>query len=280
MRSAFAVVVVAAAAFCAPARAQCHWSAVYLPMSCSIHQVRLMNVGTASALLGGSCPTQCYTCGAPTGNETQTGPEEIFTFQCQMDGDVTLALRGQTCDFDFYVLGDTCNPSTGCLAGNTRRGSLDSELTFSCIVGHTYYVVVEAYGATADASSDICSGGVWYTLDAVLGPTVTGCRENCHNNRDDDLNGLTDCQDPACRAYSGEGFCAPGSDGGTDAGVPDGGTDGGDDGFGGGGGGGPTGGGFHIPGTCSCTAAGAPLTVLALVALVRLSRLRARAKKK
>jgi hypothetical protein len=70
---------------------------------------------TEASELGGSCTTSdCYSCGTPFSNLPQTGAEDIYSFECQTTGDVTLLVSGMNCDLDMYILSAPCD---GCTLG-------------------------------------------------------------------------------------------------------------------------------------------------------------------
>ena len=162
-------------------------------------------VHTASSQLGGACADGlCYACGAPFSDESQLGPEGVYEFTCQVSGDVTLLVTNLPCDVDLYVLGDSCDPYNDCLFGATNSYAADDSVTFTCQANTTYYIVVEAYGVGhASQASGPCedSSGNLYTPTYTLSFDVsqgTGCPEDCDDGVDNDFNGTSDCDDPAC----------------------------------------------------------------------------------
>ena len=161
---------------------------------------------TSPSFLGGGCDDQlCYSCGDPWANQEQNAPEAIYSFECQVSGEVTLQVTNLTCDLDIYVLDSTCDPYSGCLHGSTAPAAATDSVTFTCTAGETHYVVVEAYGAgdLGDHVSGPCTDtGLWdgviydpnYTLSFDVGQ-ATGCPEDCDDGIDNDLNGFADCDD-------------------------------------------------------------------------------------
>jgi len=158
--------------------------------------------------LGGDCDKGlCYSCGDPYADEAQEAPEAVYSFTCQQTGSVTMLITDLTCDLDIYVLDDSCDPNTGCLHGSTASFSTDDEVSFTCLPGETYYVVVEAYGTRhLDMASGPCTddgtakGTVYdpgYTLSFDVSAS-TGCAEDCDDGLDNDLDGDVDCDDTDC----------------------------------------------------------------------------------
>jgi len=154
--------------------------------------------------LGGVCNDtlgfyDCYLCGEPDDVLSQSGPEHVYPFYCQADGEVALAVLDQGCDLDVYALDDTCDAYDGCLAGDTTQGLADGALIIDCVAGETRYVVVEGYGYTRDSSyADYCDGASGgYVLSVDLDAS-DACLEDCDNGVDDDIDGDIDCADDSC----------------------------------------------------------------------------------
>jgi len=154
--------------------------------------------GVETSDLGGT-GLNAYTCGVPYAPLTQAAGEDVYAFECQTNGDVTLQVRDMDCDLDIYVLDDTCDPFGGCVDGSTAAATLLDEVTFTCIAGETYYIVVEAYGWTqASTYTGYCGTGEGnYTLEFDVS-AGTGCPEDCDNGLDDDFDGDVDCADSDC----------------------------------------------------------------------------------
>jgi hypothetical protein len=160
---------------------------------------------TAASELGGECASGlCYACGEPFDEQDQIAPEAVYSFVCQVTGEVTLLITNLTCDLDIYVLDNSCDPYTGCVQGSTASFALDDQVTFTCTAGAEYYVVVEAYGtAHLDIASGPCTdaAGDVYSPDYTLSFDVsasTGCNEDCDDGLDNDLDGAADCADSDC----------------------------------------------------------------------------------
>jgi hypothetical protein len=183
----------------------------------------------AESYLGGDCEDEaCYTCGDPYADEDQIAPEAVYSFTCQLEGTVSLQITDLPCDLDIYVLDDSCDPYQGCLYGSTASYAVDDQVDFTCTPGDTYYIAVEAYGTEhLDVASGPCTdtgdaeGTVYspsYTLSFDVSAS-TGCAEDCDNGEDDDLDGLTDCEDtdcwvePLCCDIDGDGYFAEDCDG-------------------------------------------------------------------
>ncbi len=158
--------------------------------------------------LGGECADGgCYTCGEPWENQAQIAPEAVYTFHCQNSGTVLMEITDLPCDLDIYILDDTCSPNNGCVDGSTQSFNVSDAVEFECTAGNTYYVVVEAYGTNhLDIASGPCTDDGTSTGN-VISPTYTlsfdvsqstGCAEDCDNGLDDDLDGISDCDDDDC----------------------------------------------------------------------------------
>ncbi len=139
------------------------------------------------------------------------GPEAIYLFEPQADGDVTFRLTNLSNDHDLYVLEDFCD-SAACIAGANAYSTDTDEVTFTASVGRTYYIVVEAF-----------EGGGDFELGFV--DDTGGCNEDCNDSVDNDGDGLVDCADvddcatdPVCACdVDGDGVdAAGGSCGGAD----------------------------------------------------------------
>ena len=153
---------------------------------------------TDASALGGSTIGTFYTCGTPYAPLAQTNPEDVYSFTCQNNGVVDMAISGLNCDLDIYILDDSCSPFYGCEAGTTNASVTTDRVTFTCTAGQTYYVVVEGYGYTGGGASGHCGAGEGaYTLgfDVSAG---TGCSEDCDDGLDNDLDGAIDCADSDC----------------------------------------------------------------------------------
>jgi hypothetical protein len=159
-----------------------------LPLSCSSDEAWLIPV-PGPAALGGECPdSECYTCGTPSSSLTQTGPEDIFAFECQVTGTVTVSFSNITaaCNLDFYAMEATPTPFE-CIAGSTGPSAMTGSLSFSCTAGTDYFVVVEnPSGASCDYQISVQAGA------------GSGCREDCDDGLDNDGNGDTDGADVNC----------------------------------------------------------------------------------
>ena len=180
---------------------------------------------TEDSHLGGEDGVDDYTCGEPWVGENQVAPEHVWSFTCQLPGSVRMLITDLPCDLDIYILDDTCDPNTGCLYGSTQSYSVDDEVTFECVPGQTYYIVVEAYGTDHfDDAGGPCldEDGNVYSPDYTLSFDVsssTGCAEDCDNGLDDDLDGVLDCDDvdcwsePLCCDRDGDGYWDEACDG-------------------------------------------------------------------
>ncbi|NCG18376.1 MAG: hypothetical protein GWP91_05095, partial [Rhodobacterales bacterium] len=162
--------------------------------------------------LGSSCSPDVYGCGAPFANVAQDGPDDVYAFNCQQSGDVTVEISNMDCDLDIYVLDSTCDTTNGCVAGSTAPFNASDSVTFTCTLGETYYVVVEGYGETFNGYNSYTGGAGYcspenpfsdgnYELAFLPGdPATSGCVEICDDLIDNESDGLTDCDDPVCPA--------------------------------------------------------------------------------
>jgi len=139
-----------------------------------------------------------YSCGVPFSPLDQDGPEDIYTFTCQQDGDVTVTIDSSSCDVDLYVLTDPSDPVNACVAGSTTPSITTESVLFDCTAGATYYIVVEGIGLPVSSDDDLfCAFGASYLMSFDAG-AGTGCSEDCDNGIDDDGNGDVDCNDSLC----------------------------------------------------------------------------------
>jgi hypothetical protein len=87
---------------------------------------------------------------------------------------------------------DTCDATADCLASDEASTTTPATFNFTATADATYYIVLEAMYPTSSFTG--------YELH-VLNP-----ESDCGNNVDDDLNGLTDCDDPSC--FGNATYCA------------------------------------------------------------------------
>ena len=180
-------------------------------LTCSSEILGTISNGTTN-YLGGTCGSgNCYTCGTPYAPLDQTEGENIYQFECQVSGPVTLMVRDLDCDIDIYVLDSTCDPYTGCTSGSTAASTTTDSVSFTCSAGSTYYIVIEGYGWTSGVSEPgRCNGGEGgYNLSFNVS-AGSGCPEDCDNGLDDDFDGAVDCFDSDC---SGDPVCDCDNDG-------------------------------------------------------------------
>jgi MYXO-CTERM domain-containing protein len=165
-----------------------------------------------------ACSGDSYSCGGlswPTSG--QNGPDDVYAFSCQQSGSVTIAISNMDCDLDLYVIDDTCDIDLGCVTGSTASFVTEDSVTFDCVAGTTYYVIVEGYGFTYRGVDDYDYGADpgWcfpedstvaadnslgnYSLSFEPGdPATSGCVEICDDGIDNEGDGLTDCDDDDC----------------------------------------------------------------------------------
>ena len=105
-----------------------------------------------------------YTCGAPFSGLDQTGPEHLYTYICPDVGFLRVAMTGATCDFDLYVLDDSCDPASGCRDGATDTAPDPVIVNTTCTApGEMLNILVEAWAI----GSGTCADGS-YTLQFDL----------------------------------------------------------------------------------------------------------------
>ena len=168
-------------------------------LTCSSDISGRVTSGTPSNL-GGTCPANdCYMCGVPYDRLSQEEGEDIYEFECQVSGSVTMLVQNLDCDLDIYILNNNCDPYGGCVAGATNASTTSDSVTFTCTAGVTYYIAIEGYGYEAGVTgAGRCNGGEGnYTLTFDVS-AASGCPEDCDNGLDDDFDGPIDCDDSDC----------------------------------------------------------------------------------
>jgi hypothetical protein len=125
----------------------------------------------------------------------ESGPEQAYTFQASVDGDVTVTLSGLSSDLDVFVSdGNGCSGADCVAFGNTSA-------TWTAIAGQVYTVIVDGYNG-ASGGFDLA------TSCAALMET------DCAEGNDNDGDGATDCADADCATDPAcvETACTDGSD--------------------------------------------------------------------
>jgi hypothetical protein len=109
-----------------------------------------------------------------------SGPEKVYHFRPGQSGTVTATLFDETSEYVILLrdLGDGCNTGA-CAAVHTMEWESWVD------AGQDYYLVVDGYGGAAES----------YTLKLDCSWTTP---EKCFGDADEDLDGLTDCDDPDC----------------------------------------------------------------------------------
>jgi hypothetical protein len=148
----------------------------------------------------------------PCSSWDESGPEVVYAFVADRADRLTVTLSGLEGDLDVFVLSGSCAPEACTGAGDVSK-------TFEVTAGETYYVVVDGFGGAVSP----------YTLSLTC---ASDQPEICGNGEDDDLDTLTDCDDPDCAdtalclgLYTCEnplGFATPGSYGVDTTGMADG----------------------------------------------------------
>ena len=115
-----------------------------------------------------------YSCGDPYAGLAQAGPDHLYTYMCPDAGALTIAMTDAVCDFDLYVLDDSCDPELGCITGNTDIVIDPVVVTVDCLFpGELLNIVLEAY----DIGAGTCSDGSYtlqFDLDSGICDTGTG----------------------------------------------------------------------------------------------------------
>jgi len=122
-----------------------------------------------------------------------SGPEFAYRFDAPGSFNVTVRLSGESAQTDLLILRDEghgCDP-VDCIAWGLKK------VTFPAEAGETYYMVIDGYSG-ANGSFDI----------EVSCPTFV--ETQCFDGDDNDLDTLTDCEDPDCyQAVECVGNCLP-----------------------------------------------------------------------
>ena len=133
------------------------------------------------------------TIGAPSTTETYPsctkgttafrGPEVAIAFTPPISGTATVTLQASY-DAAIVVLERACRPGTSC-AASVDAAHGNEQLRVEVVGGTTYYVIVDGVDPGDAGLFDL----------SVACPQLV---EDCDNRRDDDEDGLVDCDDPGC----------------------------------------------------------------------------------
>lgn len=116
---------------------------------------------------------------------TRSPIERMYKFVAAFDSDVTLKLTPTNAG-DAFAITVYEDIQQGCDdIKEVKKGAIGSSLTFPAVANTTYIVKVIASQA----------GSPEYTLSVDC---LAGHEVDCGNGIDEDKNGLTDCEDPAC----------------------------------------------------------------------------------
>ncbi len=122
-----------------------------------------------------------------------TGPEFAYRFDAPGDFNVTVRLLEESAQTDLLILqdkGDGCDP-TDCIAWGLKK------VSFPAKAGETYYFVIDGYAAAQGA----------FAIEVDCPAFV---ETQCQDGLDNDLDVLTDCEDPDCYgAVACMGQCQP-----------------------------------------------------------------------
>lgn len=115
------------------------------------------------------------------------GAEDVYTFSIAGDSPLCLSTEGSRLDTVLYVRSDCGDPESE-IACNDDYFGLASALTINAEANLTYYVFVDSYSRNND-----------YTIHLNVGECPErSTPERCDQVGDEDQNGLSDCDDPAC----------------------------------------------------------------------------------
>jgi len=137
----------------------------------------------ATSVPANECPD-----GTPTGPlltfETGTGPEHVYRFTAPAAGEYRATLD-ITNGADLALVVTTACPLTGgsCLVASDGS-SAQEQVTFTLNQDDVVFVIVDGYNGASG------------TYDLLIESTAS--EVNCGDTIDDDLDGLTDCEDPDC----------------------------------------------------------------------------------
>ena len=96
--------------------------------------------------LGATNTWEDYSCTSYSDNES--GPEYVYVFAVDADGDATVDLTGLTSDLDLFVLSAAvdggCDPNE-CFDSSRNSSTADESVTWSVLAGETWYVVVDGF---------------------------------------------------------------------------------------------------------------------------------------
>jgi hypothetical protein len=77
------------------------------------------------------------------------GPEFIYVYTADSDGDTTALLTGLSDDLDIYILAaatDGACSASQCVASSILAGVADDSVTFPTLAGDTYYISIDGFG--------------------------------------------------------------------------------------------------------------------------------------
>ena len=116
-----------------------------------------------------------------------TRSETVYTFSLEGDSPICISVDSPEFDPVIYVRTDCGDPDSEVACNDDFIGS-SSALTLNAQANTNYYLFVDSFQGTGS-----------YTLDVSVGtcpPAILP--ERCDLEGDEDLNGLADCDDPAC----------------------------------------------------------------------------------
>ncbi|MFN8176846.1 MAG: hypothetical protein U0167_02910 [bacterium] len=138
---------------------------------------------TDSGTTAGYVDNYAPTCGFASG-----APDVVYFISpsAVQAGDLTISLCGSSYDTEVYVYADVQGHVIGC---NDDSCGLQSELTVSVAVGHTYYIVVDGYYNYSGAYTILVTGpGIGCYVPCLSGSLLEG-EPVCADNYYDSFNG-------------------------------------------------------------------------------------------
>jgi hypothetical protein len=107
----------------------------------------------------------------------ESGPEYVYSFVPQGNGQVTVSLSNLIADLDVFVLEGTCGQNSCITFG-------DSSATFGAVAGTQYYIVVDGFaGASGSFTLEMtCSGWCEAMENIICGQIAIGDTQGWANN--------------------------------------------------------------------------------------------------
>src|SRR5688572_20468078 len=114
------------------------------PSTCPAGEVILADIDCATSGTGTMVSGTSDLSGYSGATFTQAGPEHVYEFECPANGTAKIQLLPASCDFDLFVLDDTCSPASS-LGDSELGGTAMESVSITCTVGDYVYAVVEGW---------------------------------------------------------------------------------------------------------------------------------------